>query len=327
MEMEGGFRAYVEAVKGRAHGRWPEILVALGIPAEVLVNRHRPCPVCGGTDRFRFDDRHGNGDYFCNGCGAGDGFTLVEKQLGWEFAEAVRRVGEVVGIASPATEARGEVPPGNRLRALLQRIWDQARPVQPGDEVARYLAGRGLELAAYPRVLRTHPSLGYFERSGSRSKRVGAYAAMLAKVQAVDRHPVTLHRTYLERGAKAPVEGVRKLFSAGVRGAAIRLYEPEGELGLAEGIETALAVHRRLGLPVWAAGNAGALEVVQVPVTVTAVRIFADCDANFRGQAAAYRLAHRLSTVRRGLEVAVYVPRETGKDFLDVYYARRRLAA
>jgi putative DNA primase/helicase len=64
-----------------------------------------------------------------------------------------------------------------------------------------------------------------------------------------------------------------------------------------------------------------------VPATVTAVRIFADCDANFRGQAAAYRLAHRLATIRRGLEVSVYVPRETGKDFLDVYYARRRVAA
>jgi putative DNA primase/helicase len=325
--MESSFRAYVEAVKGRAHGRWPAVLAALGIPAEALVNRHQPCPMCGGTDRFRFDDRHGNGDYYCNGCGAGDGFTLLEKQLGWDFAEAVRRVGEAVGVVLPAPGARREEAPRSRLRALLQRIWEQAKPVQAGDEVARYLANRGLELPAYPRALRTHPSLGYFERTGSRSRRVGAYAAMLAKVQAVDRHPVTLHRTYLEAGAKAPVEGVKKLFSAGVRGAAIRLYEPEGELALAEGIETALAVHRRLGLPVWAAGNAGALEVVAVPATVTAVRIFADCDANFRGQAAAYRLAHRLATIRRGLEVSVYVPRETGKDFLDVYYARRRVAA
>jgi len=87
-------------------------------------------------------------------------------------------------------------------------------------------------------------------------------------------------------------------------------------------------VHRRVGLPVWAAGNAGALEAVEVPSTVTAVRIFADCDANFCGQAAAYRLAKPAGeATRRGIEVAVYVPREPGKDFLDVYYARRRLAA
>ena len=150
---------------------------------------------------------------------------------------------------------------------------------------------------------------------------------MLAKVQAVDRRPLTLHRTYLAGGAKASVEGVKKLFSAGVRGAAIRLYEPEGELALAEGIETALAVHLRLALPVWAAGNAGALEAVEIPANVTSVSIFADCDENYCGQAAAYALAHRLASGKRKRRVAVYVPRETGTDFLDVYYARKRLAA
>ena len=107
--------------------------------------------------------------------------------------------------------------------------------------------------------------LGYFETEGNRSRRLATYAAMLAKVQALDRRPVTLHRTYLAGGAKAPVDGVKKLFSAGVRGAAIRLFEPETELALAEGIETALAVHLRLGLPVWAAGNGGALEARRNP--------------------------------------------------------------
>jgi putative DNA primase/helicase len=120
---------------------------------------------------------------------------------------------------------------------------------------------------------------------------------------------------------------VKKLFSAGVRGAAIRLFEPESELALAEGIETALAVHLRLGLPVWAAGNAGALEAVEIPASVISVSIFADCDENYCGQAAAYQLAHRLAAGTRKRAVAVYVPRETGKDFLDVYFARKRLAA
>jgi len=217
--------------------------------------------------------------------------------------------------------------PRDRLRALLQRIWDEAKPVEARDEVADYLARRGLVLEAFPRVLRTHPALGYFERESTRTRRVGTYAAMLAKVQAVDRRPVTLHRTYLASGAKAPVPGVKKLFSAGLRGAAIRLFEPENELALAEGVETALAVHLRLGLPVWAAGNAGALEAVEVPATVIAVSIFADCDENCCGQAAAYALAHRLAAGKRKRAVAVYVPRDPGTDFLDVYYARKRLAA
>jgi len=325
--MERSFREYVDEVKRTAHGRWPGVLAALGVPGDALVNRHRPCPMCGGTDRFRFDDRHGNGEYYCNGCGAGDGFRLLEKLLGWDFPRAVREVAAVVGVSWPRWVGKPHRAPRDRLRALLQRIWEEAKPVEAGDAVAEYLAKRGLAPGAYPRVLRTHPALGYFERENNRTRRVGTYAAMLAKVQAVDRRPVTLHRTYVANGAKAPVPGVKKLFSAGVRGAAIRLFEPESELGLAEGIETALAVHLRLGLPVWAAGNAGALEAVEIPASVSSVRIFADCDANYCGQAAAYQLAHRLSTGTRRRAVSVYVPREPGTDFLDVYFVRKRLAA
>ncbi len=50
----------------RARGRWSEILPRLGIDARFLRNRHGPCPLCGGKDRFRFDDRDGSGSYFCN---------------------------------------------------------------------------------------------------------------------------------------------------------------------------------------------------------------------------------------------------------------------
>jgi putative DNA primase/helicase len=105
------------------------------------------------------------------------------------------------------------------------------------------------------------------------------------------------------------------------------LWEGVSELALAEGIETALAMHLRLGLPVWAAGNAGALDAVENPASVVSVSIFADSDENFCGQAAAYRLAHRLAVGKPKRAVAVYVPREPGTDFLDVYYARRQLAA
>ena len=45
-----------------ARGRWPEILAALaGLSGEQLSNRHQPCPLCGGTDRYRFDDKDGSG--------------------------------------------------------------------------------------------------------------------------------------------------------------------------------------------------------------------------------------------------------------------------
>ena len=52
----------VGAVKQSAHGRWPEILAALGgVNPELLDGRNHPCPRCGGMDRFRFTDKDGGG--------------------------------------------------------------------------------------------------------------------------------------------------------------------------------------------------------------------------------------------------------------------------
>ena len=43
--------------KARAFGRWRSILPALGVGANFLSKKAGPCPFCGGTDRFVFDDK------------------------------------------------------------------------------------------------------------------------------------------------------------------------------------------------------------------------------------------------------------------------------
>src|SRR5580693_458201 len=85
----------------RARGRWREILPALGIGRQYLVNKHGPCPLCGGRDRYRFDDREGTGSYFCNQCGAGSGLILIRKKNGWNHAEACNAVDEIIGTDRP----------------------------------------------------------------------------------------------------------------------------------------------------------------------------------------------------------------------------------
>lgn len=85
----------------QACGHWPRILPALGV--KVIKNRHQACPVCGGSDRFRFDDKEGRGTWFCNQCGAGDGLKLVEKVFGVKPAEAARKVNAVTGSLPPVT--------------------------------------------------------------------------------------------------------------------------------------------------------------------------------------------------------------------------------
>ncbi len=67
-------------------------------------NRHQACPVCGGSDRFRFDDKEGRGTWFCNQCGAGDGLKLVEKVFGVSASEAAGKVDAVTGSLPPVAE-------------------------------------------------------------------------------------------------------------------------------------------------------------------------------------------------------------------------------
>ncbi len=57
--------------------------------------------MCGGSDRFRFDDKEGRGTWFCNQCGAGDGLKLVEKVFGVSASEAAGKVNAVTGNLPP----------------------------------------------------------------------------------------------------------------------------------------------------------------------------------------------------------------------------------
>jgi putative DNA primase/helicase len=153
---------------------------------------------------------------------------------------------------------------------------------------------------------------------------------MVAAVQGPDGQAVTLHRTYLEQGAKAPIAEPKKLLNAGISGAAVRLFEATDELAIAEGIETALAVHLRTGKPVWAALSATNMEKMWIPATVAKLGIYADHDESYTGQAAAYALAKRIKiqAKRRGpREVGVHVPRHADTDWADVLLERLAQAA
>jgi len=83
-----------------ARGRWPDLLQQLGgLTPEQLTDKHQPCPLCGGKDRYRFDDQDGSGSWFCNQCGGkactgggGNGMDLLMRRMGWSFTEAAKRI-------------------------------------------------------------------------------------------------------------------------------------------------------------------------------------------------------------------------------------------
>lgn len=79
-----------------ANGKWEHILNSLGI--EIGNGKHCPCPVCGGKDRFRFDNKDGRGTFICNQCGAGDGLELVKLYYHCDAKDASIKVSECLSI-------------------------------------------------------------------------------------------------------------------------------------------------------------------------------------------------------------------------------------
>ena len=83
----------------------------------------------------------------------------------------------------------------------------------------------------------------------------------------------------------------------------------------------------RTGKPTWAAINCGNLERIWIPEQVQRVCIYADndSDAEFAGQASAYILAQRLvrEAKKAGVPrtVEVFVPRQAGTDWADIWLA------
>ena len=86
----------INEITTQAVGKWQSIFSSLGV--EVGNGRHCPCPVCGGKDRFRFDNKNGRGAYFCNQCGSGDGLELIKNYYHCDAKEASDKVAECLNL-------------------------------------------------------------------------------------------------------------------------------------------------------------------------------------------------------------------------------------
>jgi putative DNA primase/helicase len=289
-----------------AIGRWPGILRAFGLDESMLTGKHCPCPVCGGRDRFRFDDKDGKGTWICSHCGSGTGIKLLMEVKGWDFKQAAGEVDRIIGGVQIEQVKTPKKNPVDRLKKIAAGL----APMDTVNPVRAYLHGRGLQPT---KAVRYHPGLNFYD--GDRF--VGTFPAMVCVVESPEGKPLTFHVTYITReGAKAPVSAAKKIMTpvGPTQGGAIRLYPVTEHIGLAEGIETALAVTRDYGVPCWAAANAGLMEKFQPPEGVKAVTIFGDNDLNFVGQKAAYTLAHRLAGI---VDVRVVIPNQPGADFAE----------
>jgi phage/plasmid primase-like uncharacterized protein len=348
----------------RAVRRTGWLMVLNALASEVLTpalrrpGRHVPCPMHGDGgkhgrgDGFRlFPDVDRTGGGICATCGAyPDGLALLQWLFGWSFPETLWRVAGVIGLTdaprkplAPALArtrfSQVEPPNPERLRRALRQTWSASLPPCHPDAwpMQRYLAGRGLDASVLnPRVVRFHPTLEYWSRDqNDRSIRIDRFPAMLALVSDPDGRPLTLHRTYLRHDGlgKAPVPSPKKLMPQGqstpLSGAAIRLFAGDAsgatELSIAEGIETALAVHAMTGLPIWASLSATLLQGFRPPAGTQRLSIWTDKDRSGAGEHAASVLRQRLGD---SLDIRILLPHDPiptdarGIDWADVWLMR-----
>jgi len=298
-----------EQVKRDAAGRWEGIYSALGV--EVGDGRHTACPVCGGNDRFRMDNKEGKGSWYCSQCvpHAGDGWALLRNVLGITFTEALEEVGKIIGTIPVSNLPKKEK---TASPDYLRKLFQESEPADKYNLVGCYLENRGLDVV--PGNLRLTAKCYEPE-----SKKY--CAAMLAVFSLPSGEAVTMHRTFLSPdGDKLCIEKPKKILPPlqKMTGGSVQLFpcDESGIIAITEGIETAIAVHEDTGLPVCAALSATLLEGFEPPVGTKHVAIFGDNDRNYAGQKAAMVLANKIS-IKHKLSVEVFIPHIPGDDWLD----------
>jgi putative DNA primase/helicase len=294
----------MNSVAKAAVGKWQGILLSLGVDKSYLVNKHGPCPLCGGKDRFRFDDKDGKGSYFCSRCGAGDGFDLLKRINGWSFAEAAKEVEKIIGSCK-ANLPKAIDRSSNEKR--IKRIHSGLKRINHSDLAGKYLLSRGIKIFPVQDVY-FHPGIAYYEKDvEGKPIKVGVFPAMVSIFRNIAGEACSYHITYLTHDGKKLANYESKKFLPKIRdmtGGAIRLGGIYERIGIAEGIETAMSAMQYSGYPVWAAANANFLQNVQIPESVKSIVIYTDEDKSFTGQKVAYTLANRLK-VQEGMEVEV----------------------
>ena len=133
-----------DEVRRIAVGRWPDILSRLGgVSTEILDGGHHPCPLCGGTDRFRLIDASA-GALLCNQCGRnnGDGFASLSWLTKKRFPFVLKDVAEYLGVRPSSNGNNGHSHQGKKGAAdpsanlkfgewsdILADLWCRTKPV------------------------------------------------------------------------------------------------------------------------------------------------------------------------------------------------------
>lgn len=240
------------------------------------------------------------------GCRGRDVYAAVLRLAGL----AGRRGQPIRASARPAPRAVSDI-----IGTPLHSYWLRAIDVADHPVARAYLTHRRCVVPPRGTALRAVDA--------ARHPTGASWPAMVALVCAPYGRPVTLHTTFLapDGRSKAPVEPAR-LFAAGppAAGGVVRLTQPvirpgpPVELGVAEGIESALSL-AHAGLEVWACLSAGTLAGLPPPAAGPPWEITIAIDRDPAGERAARACAARWYAVGRKVRL-VRPPAGDVNDFV-----------
>lgn len=237
-------------------GHWPDVLERLGIKVPIR-KQHGPCPICGGKDRFRFDDKEERGTWICNQCGAGDGLALVSKVTGKTIKEAAELVAPLVGLSMkglvPAERERIHQQQRAKAEAECERVAQQrqkaayrATSIMADCEQGQspYLAQKALLGLSVPLTRQIIPMGKLIFQPGALVVPLWDEARTLVNVQLID------------------PQGVKRYLAGGQKAGTFHRIEGGDLIVVVEGYATGLSVHLATGATVYCAMDCSNLAVV-----------------------------------------------------------------
>ncbi|BBQ51277.1 DUF927 domain-containing protein [Aeromonas caviae] len=316
MAIKGGASPrFVSDVAAAACGHWPDLLAAVGIDIPRR-GKHGPCPTCGGSDRFRLDDKGGRGTWICNQCGSGDGLDLVCRVTGKLPKEAAELLAPLVGLSA------GGLDPAERERIHQQQQAraeaDAKQAEQLRQKAARRAAAimRDCEPGQAPYLV--HKRLRWPHGAINRTliREGGENFPDSSLVIPLINEAAELVNVQLIRD-----DGTKRYLAGGQKAGAYHRIEGGALVAICEGYATGLSVHLAIGATVYCAMDAGNL----LAVTTIARRqhpearilLCGDNDAHTQGNPGKTKAEHAAAAIG-GL---VALPPEFSGDWNDYHQA------
>ncbi|WP_429182496.1 DUF927 domain-containing protein [Aeromonas rivipollensis] len=247
---------FVSDVVAAACAHWPDLLTAVGIDIPTR-GKHGPCPVCGGRDRFRLDDKGGRGTWICNQCGSGDGLDLVCRVTGKLPKEAAELLAPLVGLSA------GGLDPAERERIYQQQQANAEQERRQTERQRRKAARRAADImrdceqAYAPYLARKSLGVCLCAVNHNLVREAGENFPPASLIVPLYNEAAELVNVQLIRD-----DGTKRYLAGGQKAGAYHRIEDGALVAVVEGYATGLSVQLATGATVYCAMDAGNLLAV-----------------------------------------------------------------